>query len=86
MKSDLSITEEHLDVAAMQRTTTGQVNYDTVEKTVSKNALPWENLVGLTTDVVPAMCEKKGLCWTNEEQNAKNELSHASDSVSLLYP
>ena len=85
VKSDLSITEDLLDVAAMHGTTTGQDIFDAVEKYLTKNALPWKNLVGLTTDDAPAMCGGKvGLVGLMEGKMQK--LSHASDNVSLHYP
>lgn len=54
--SRLSITEEFLALRPMHGTTTGQDLYEEISRCINKMGLPWEKLVGLTTDGAPAMC------------------------------
>uniref|UniRef100_A0A3P9L2A9 Uncharacterized protein n=1 Tax=Oryzias latipes TaxID=8090 RepID=A0A3P9L2A9_ORYLA len=54
--SSLSITEELLAFRPLHGTTAGQDLYEEVSRCVNEMGLPWEKLVGLTTDGEPAMC------------------------------
>ncbi|KAL7837466.1 hypothetical protein SRHO_G00271770 [Serrasalmus rhombeus] len=78
--SSLSITEEFLALRPMHGTTTGQDLYEEVSRCVNEMGLPWEKLVGLTTDGAPAMCvHSSGLVARMQErmreENVTDELT-----------
>nr|XP_061800942.1 general transcription factor II-I repeat domain-containing protein 2-like [Nerophis lumbriciformis] len=78
--SSLSVTEEFLALRPMHDTTTGHDLYEEVSRCVNEMGLPWEKLVGLTTDGAPAMCgHKSGLVARIrkkiKEENALGELA-----------
>ncbi|KAJ8375466.1 hypothetical protein SKAU_G00060460 [Synaphobranchus kaupii] len=78
--SSLCITEEFLGLRSMHGTTTGQDLYEEVSRCVNEMGLPWEKLVGLTTDGAPAMCgHRSGLVARirerMREENVTGELT-----------
>ena len=78
--SSLSVTEEFLALRPMHDTTTGHDLYEEVSRCVNEMGLPWEKLVGLTTDGAPAMCgHKSGLVarirQKMQEENVPGELT-----------
>lgn len=78
--SKMSVTEELLGFKSMHGTTTGKDIFEEVCKCVTEINLPWDKLVGLTTDGAPAMSGKKnGLVGRMrekmQEENCAGELS-----------
>ena len=78
--SSLRVTEELLGLKSMHGTTTGKDLFELVCKCVNEMGLPWDKLVGLTTDVAPAMCGQKnglvGRIWVKMlEVNGAGELT-----------
>ncbi|KAM4566993.1 general transcription factor II-I repeat domain-containing protein 2-like [Odontesthes bonariensis] len=78
--SSMSITEEFLALRPMYGTTTGQDLYEEVSRCVNEMGLPWEKLVGLTTDGAPAMCGRRSglvarMRERMREENVTDELT-----------
>ena len=57
--SSVGWTEEFFGLHSMHDTTTGKYLFEEVSRCVDKMGLPWDKLVGLTTDGAPAMCGRK---------------------------
>lgn len=67
--SSLYITEKLLGIKSMHEKTMGKDIFEEVCKCVNKMKLPWDKLMGLTTDGVPAMCgAKNGLVGRMREK------------------
>ncbi|XP_068580201.1 general transcription factor II-I repeat domain-containing protein 2-like [Cebidichthys violaceus] len=78
--SSLCVTEEFLGLHPMHGRTTGKDLFEEVSRCVDKMGLPWDKLVGLTTDGAPAMCgQKSGLVGRirekMKEENVTSELT-----------
>lgn len=57
--SSLCVTEEPLGFGSMHGITTGKDLFEEVSICLNEMGLPWDKLVGLTTDGAPAMCGQK---------------------------
>ncbi|XP_067943372.1 general transcription factor II-I repeat domain-containing protein 2-like [Watersipora subatra] len=67
--SSLCVTEELLGLKSIHGTTTGKDIFEEVSKCMTEMSLPWDKLVGLTTDGAPAMCgQKSGLVGRIQEK------------------
>lgn len=72
--SSLCVTEEFLGLYPMHGTTTGKDLYEQVSGCVNDMELPWDKLVGLTTDGAPAMCgHKSGLVARIRERKKEKD-------------
>ena len=78
--SNMCVTEELLGVKSIHDTTTGKEIFEEVCKCVTEINLPWDKLVGLTTDGAPAMSDKKnGLVgWIREKMREENFVGELS--------
>ena len=56
MNYNLCVSEKILDIKSMHRTTTGKDIFQNVCQNVTDMKLPWDKLIGLTTDGAPGMC------------------------------
>ncbi|KAL3992366.1 KRAB domain-containing zinc finger protein [Sarotherodon galilaeus] len=71
--SSLTVTEEFLALRPMHGTTTGQDLYEEVSRCVNEMGLPWQKLVGLTTDGAPAMCGHRSGLVTRIRERMRGE-------------
>ena len=76
---NLCIMEELLELKSMHVTTTGKEIFEEVSKRVTEVKLPWDKLMGLTTDGAPVMCgQQSGLVGRVQkkmcEENCVGEL------------
>ncbi|XP_039206569.1 general transcription factor II-I repeat domain-containing protein 2A-like [Crotalus tigris] len=77
--SSLCIMEELLAIESMHATTTGKDIFEAVSKSINDMKLPWDKLIGLTTDGAPSMCREKsglvGRMWEKmKSENCTSEL------------
>ena len=76
--SSLCVTEEFFGLYSMHGTTTGEDLFEEVSRCVDKMGLPWDKLVGLTTDGAPAMCGRKSGLVGRSEKRCRMKTSQVS--------